>query len=454
MAQRVPATETNFFAIVIEIQSKAGGNLSEAIGNLRKTVRERKKMKGKIAAMSMEALASAAIIGAVPFIVTGALYVISPNYMSLLFTTVHGRYILMFALAWMSIGADDDEEDDQLRLLTESEMLDFVLAKLGDGHFMAVLLASIGCAATVILALTPLLQTDNLERRIKEVSVERERIRVRERERLLAQQNASKAQLRLTAAGMTKQIVDTFNLTNWLGTETAKQSARAGRLPRRGTGIRVPDFPLGRADRFLPVRADLRVLHRQFRPFADTEDRGFDGGAYIGIKAPEIYLANKTKKRQLGMNRAYPNMVDLLIICAESGMSIENAVRKVSVEIGAESIDLAEELSLLAAELSYLEHRRNAFENFTNRTGMDAIKQLTTVLVQAEKYGTPLGVVAARARAESREQRMQAAEKKAAALPPTLTVPMILFFLPGLFCAILGSRTDPNQSLELERCGR
>jgi tight adherence protein B len=105
MAQRVPATETNFFAIVIEIQSKAGGNLSEAIGNLSKTVRERKKMKGKIAAMSMEALASAAIIGAVPFVVTGLLYMVSPNYISLLFTTVHGRYILMFALTWMSIGA-------------------------------------------------------------------------------------------------------------------------------------------------------------------------------------------------------------------------------------------------------------------------------------------------------------------------------------------------------------
>jgi tight adherence protein B len=105
MAHRVPATETNFFAIVIEIQSKAGGNLSEAVGNLSKTVRERKKMKGKISAMSMEALASAAIIGLVPFIVTGALYVISPKYMGLLFYTVHGRYILYFALGWMSIGA-------------------------------------------------------------------------------------------------------------------------------------------------------------------------------------------------------------------------------------------------------------------------------------------------------------------------------------------------------------
>ena len=105
MAQRVPAVETNFFAIVIEIQGKAGGNLSEAIGNLSKTVRERKRMKSKIGAMSMEALASAAIIGAVPFVVTGALYMMSPNYMGILFTTTHGRYILIFALGWMSIGA-------------------------------------------------------------------------------------------------------------------------------------------------------------------------------------------------------------------------------------------------------------------------------------------------------------------------------------------------------------
>jgi tight adherence protein B len=104
MARRVPATETNFFAIVIEIQSKAGGNLSEAIGNLSKTVRERKKMKGKIGAMAMEAKASAAIIGLVPFFVTGALYVVSPEYIGLLFSTNHGRLICAIGMGWMAIG--------------------------------------------------------------------------------------------------------------------------------------------------------------------------------------------------------------------------------------------------------------------------------------------------------------------------------------------------------------
>jgi tight adherence protein B len=104
MARRVPATETNFFAIVIEIQSKAGGNLSEAIANLSKTVRDRKKMRAKIGAMSMEALASAAIIGAVPFLVSGALYMTAPKYMSLLFSTSHGRIVTIIGLCWMAIG--------------------------------------------------------------------------------------------------------------------------------------------------------------------------------------------------------------------------------------------------------------------------------------------------------------------------------------------------------------
>ncbi len=104
MAQRVPVSETNFFAIVIGIQSKSGGNLSEAIGTLTRTLRERKKMKGKIGAMAMEAKASAWIIGAVPFAVTGLLYLSSPKYISLLWTTEHGRIVSAIALFWMSIG--------------------------------------------------------------------------------------------------------------------------------------------------------------------------------------------------------------------------------------------------------------------------------------------------------------------------------------------------------------
>jgi tight adherence protein C len=315
-------------------------------------------------------------------------------------------------------------------------MLDLAITKLSDGHFLAVLLASVGCAATVLMALMPLLQTDNLSRRIKAVSSERERIRLRERERLAATQN--KTQLRFKSGGMTKRISDSLNLTKWLGTDTAKQQlARAG---FRGASAEYAFLTF----RFVaPIAFFVLALLYMFAVTKFGLSMAMKIGiaifaAFIGIKAPEIFLRNKTAKRKKSMGRAYPNMVDLLIICAESGMSIEHAVRRVSLEIGSESIELAEELSLLAAEMSYLEQRRTAFENFNERTGIESIRQLTTVLIQSEKYGTPLGGALRVLAQESRDQRMTAAEKKAASLPPTLTVPMIIFFLPGLFAAILG----------------
>jgi tight adherence protein C len=161
------------------------------------------------------------------------------------------------------------------------------------------------------------------------------------------------------------------------------------------------------------------------------------GALYLGIKLPEIFLKNQTSKRQLSMRRAIPDAMDLLLICVESGVSIEHAFRKVAAEVGSQSVALAEELTLTTAELSYLQERRQAFENLANRTGVDAIKAITTALVQAERYGTPVGVALRVLAQESRDHRMNEAEKKAAALPPKLTVPMILFFLPVLFVVIL-----------------
>lgn len=161
------------------------------------------------------------------------------------------------------------------------------------------------------------------------------------------------------------------------------------------------------------------------------------GAAYLGIKAPEMFLSNTIQKRQLSMRRAFPDALDLLLICVESGMSIEQSFRKVAVEIGSQSVALAEELQLTTAELSFLPDRRVALENFSTRTGLEAVGQIVTVLIQAEKYGTPLGQALRVVSAESRENRMMEAEKKAAALPPKLTVPMIIFFLPVLFAVIM-----------------
>jgi tight adherence protein C len=127
-----------------------------------------------------------------------------------------------------------------------------------------------------------------------------------------------------------------------------------------------------------------------------------------------------------------------MLICVESGMSAEAAFRKVSEEIGSQSVPLAEELTLATAELSYLQERRQAFENLGARTGLEGVKSVMTSLIQAERYGTPLGSALRVLAQENRDQRMNDAEAKAAALPPKLTVPMILFFLPVLLAVIVG----------------
>jgi tight adherence protein C len=161
------------------------------------------------------------------------------------------------------------------------------------------------------------------------------------------------------------------------------------------------------------------------------------GAMLLGMKLPEIFLKNQISKRKLSMRRAFPDALDLLLICVEAGMSIEHAFRKVSSEVAPQSLPLAEEFALTTAELSYLPERRQAYENLSQRTGLESIKSVVTALVQAEKYGTPLGTALRVLAQESRDQRMNEAEKKAAALPPKLTVPMILFFLPVLFVVIM-----------------
>ena len=314
-------------------------------------------------------------------------------------------------------------------------MLDTVLKNVGDPHFIALLLAALGCAATALTVVVPLLQTDNLGRRIKAVGSERERIRVREREKLAASQN--KTTLRVKPSTTLKNLVDALNLTSWLSTQTAKATLAKAGFRGAGAEYAFVTFRLFAPIAFAVVAiVYIFIIARWTQPLPMRI--GFVMFAmYLGVKAPEIYLRNSTSKRQKSLERAYPNTLDLMLICAESGMSIEHTVRKVSAEVGVESIDMAEELTLLAAEMSYLEDRRTAFENFSARTGLESIRSLTTVLIQAERYGTPLGAGLRVLSQESRDQRMNAAEKKAASLPPTLTVPMILFFLPGLFAAIL-----------------
>lgn len=156
-----------------------------------------------------------------------------------------------------------------------------------------------------------------------------------------------------------------------------------------------------------------------------------------GWWGPIILLKNRFQNRKADIKKNWPDAMDLMLICVESGMSIEAAFRKVAEEIAAQSVVLSEELSLTTAELNYLQDRQSAFRRLYDRTEVEEVRSVVTSLIQSDKYGTPVGRALRVLSTESRALRMAAAEKKAAALPPKLTVPMILFFLPVLFAVIM-----------------
>ena len=310
--------------------------------------------------------------------------------------------------------------------------MDELLRNLVDQHFLFGLLIAIAAGATVLTIALPLLETDTLGKRMKSMAVERERIRARERERLAK----GRGKVRPEAKAFMTKVVESFSVGKWLGTDKAKnQLAMAG---HRGPQAEVAFlfFRLVAPIAFLVTAAVYLFLVADFGLSLTMRIGIVIGAAYLGVKAPEIFLSNTISKRQLSLRRGFPDTLDLLLICVESGMSLEHACRKVSQEIGSQSLAMAEELTLTTAELSFLADRRQAFENLSTRTGVESIRNLTTVLIQSERYGTPLGGALRVLSQESRDMRMMEAEKKAASLPPKLTVPMIVFFLPVLFVII------------------
>ena len=315
-------------------------------------------------------------------------------------------------------------------------MIDLLIEKLNDTQFLLSLVIAVACAATVLTIGLPLLETDTLNRRMKAAAVERERIRARERERLNSKNN-SKVSLRQEPKAYMKQIVESFSLSRWLGTEQAKEQLTMAGFRGAQAEVAFLFFRLVTPIALFFIALLYFFLILDWDAPASLKIGGAIGAAYIGIKGPELYIRSTIQKRQKSMRRAFPDALDLLLICVESGSSIEQAFRRVGQEIGSQSVPLAEEFALATAELSYLQDRRTALDNLGKRTGLESVQQIVTVLIQSEKYGTPLGQALRVVSQESRDQRMMEAEKKAAALPPKLTVPMIIFFLPVLFAVIL-----------------
>jgi tight adherence protein C len=314
-------------------------------------------------------------------------------------------------------------------------MLDFLISQALDPRLLFMFFAAVAAGATVLTLAMPFMATDTLDKRMKAVALEREKIRQRERERMM--QN-SKGSLRKSPKQYMKTVVENFNLNKWVGQDRARamlmQAGFRGQAPYVTYLFFRMAMPL--VAFFASLFYIFVVLDLDYPPM--VKFAMCIACTYFGIYSPNLFLKNKIQRRQLSIKRAFPDALDLLLICVESGMSIEAAFRRVSEEIGTQSIALAEEFTLTTAELSYLPDRRQAYENLAQRTGLEGVKAVCLALQQAERYGTPLGTTLRVLAQENRDMRMSEAEKKAAGLPPKLTVPMILFFLPVLFIVILG----------------
>ncbi|CAN7208134.1 type II secretion system F family protein [Ensifer sp. ENS07] len=314
-----------------------------------------------------------------------------------------------------------------------------LIKTLTDPNVVVAILVSLAVLATFYSLIVPLFDRGDLGKRMKSVATEREQIRARERARLATEVQNGRASLRGQNNASIRQVVERLNLRSALVDDnTVNRLKMAGFRSQNALNTflfarfclpflflivaLVYIFVLGNfADKPLMVRLFFAI-----------------GFAYVGFYAPNIVVANAVSKRQASIRRAWPDALDLLLICVESGVSMELGMRRVADEVASQSQPLAEELVLTTAELSFLPDRRVALENLGQRTGLEEVKSVVQALIQADRYGTPIGQALRVLAQESRDQRMTAAEKKAAALPPKLTVPMILFFLPVLVAVILG----------------
>lgn len=321
-------------------------------------------------------------------------------------------------------------------------MVDAFSKAIHDPAFIFGVLVAVCIFATIVTLLMPIFSGSGLKARMKTVALERDQLRNRERARLATDnenRRKNSSSLRRVEREGIRQFVERLDLQRALADEKTVAALRtAGFRGQNALNIflaarfGLPFITLGLAAFWIFGMGGLAHQNTFVRMAACF------AGAYVGFYLPNLYVRNAGTKRQTAIQGAWPDALDLLLICVESGMSIEAAFKKVSEEIGVQSAELAEELVLTNAELSFLPERRMAYENLGTRTGLETVKSVVQALTQSERYGTSIGGALRVLSDESREMRLMAAEKKAAALPPKLTVPMIVFLLPVLFCVILG----------------
>ena len=297
------------------------------------------------------------------------------------------------------------------------------------------LAASIAAFAAVLTIAMPALNRDKVAGRMKAMAIERDKMRT---SRVSELAGGDRSKLRHSSKGLMSQIVEQLNLRQTFETEDVKDKLKQAGLRGQAPVVAFVFFRMA-----APIITLIAALVYLFL----YNDHGlaviFRIGialvaCYAGFYLPNVFIQNLISRRQTALQQAFPDALDLLLICVQSGMSTEAAFGKVAKELTQSSVELAEEMHLTTAELSYLTDRKMAFENLAKRTGVPTIKAVCTSLQQAERYGTPVSQALRVMAKENRELRMASAEKKAAALPPKLTVPMIVFFLPVLFIVIIG----------------
>ena len=299
---------------------------------------------------------------------------------------------------------------------------------------LIILVACIGAFASVLALAMPLLARDRLASRLRAVAARRQELSAQQRAALKGERRKAPQRRRLAVM---RSVVDRLKLQDLL--EAKELKARLAQAGWRGQAapltyifsqVALPVLLLAVGLVYATtICAHLPVMNRALILVG-----AMAAGAYL----PKIMLANAIQKRQQAVGMAFPDALDLMVICVDAGLSLEAAMVRVVDEMGANAPEMAEEFALTSAELAFLGDRRHAWENLAARTGLPQVKSLSTTLLQSEKYGTPVSQALKVLAQENRESRMATAEKKAASLPAKLTVPMIVFFLPVLFLVIAG----------------
>lgn len=309
-----------------------------------------------------------------------------------------------------------------------------MMAYLTDPATLILVLASLGSFVSILAVGLPLVRRDQLDSRLKAVAERRVEL---SRHQQASLRKSAQART-LARVGFMKQVLERLKLQQLIQSKAVRR-----RLAQAGWRSQAAAITFTFTRLVLPIGLGLFTALMLFgsQKFVMPMPVKFvvlAVVAVIGFYLPNVLVSNRIQHRQQAIRKAFPDALDLLVICVESGSSIEGAFARVTDELADSSPELAEELGLTTAELSYLGDRRQAFQNLTERVRLASVRSLATALIQSEKYGTPVAVALRVLAQENRDERMIRAEKKAGALPAQLTVPMIVFFLPTIFVIILG----------------